>query len=196
MRIHAAHGGLTVQAIAGTNVVLLGFDLNPSLTDGLMGFSIHRVDHTEGEERWLPNMLLFKVNDVESNPDRSSEHNPIQTFRWGDYTAKPGHTYSYTVMARDGATQRARETRTRRGESYSIVIRCLVSRAVSAPLTAKRPCGGLAKLHRYADDPSRRAPCSRSSSRRPHRALDVSDVRLELVEHRDVAQSTTRSATA
>ena len=43
--------GLTVQAVAGTHTVLLGFDLDDPA--GCLGFAIHRTDHTEGEARWL-----------------------------------------------------------------------------------------------------------------------------------------------
>src|SRR6478736_7219906 len=49
--------GLTVQAVAGTHTVLLGFDLDDPA--GCLGFAIHRTDHTEGEARWLRGMKTF-----------------------------------------------------------------------------------------------------------------------------------------
>ncbi len=43
MRAQATGDGLTVQAIAGTHTVLLGFDLGDPT--GCLGFGIHRQDH-------------------------------------------------------------------------------------------------------------------------------------------------------
>jgi len=47
MRTKVTQQGLTVQAIAGTYVVLLGFNMAEADCDGLMGFAIHRTDHKE-----------------------------------------------------------------------------------------------------------------------------------------------------
>ena len=43
--------GLTVQAIAGTYVTLLGFDLAPQDRTGLLGFAVQRTD--QSGDRWL-----------------------------------------------------------------------------------------------------------------------------------------------
>ncbi len=92
----------TVQAIAGTYAVLLGFDLvDPA---GCLGFGIHRTDHTEDEAYWLRGMKTFAS--VVSNPapgmDFSLGEHPVQGFQWGDYTAKPEHDYTYRVVAFGG----------------------------------------------------------------------------------------------
>jgi len=47
MRSRNTTSGLTVQAIAGTHCVLLGFDLDDPAR--CLGFAIHRNDHTEAE---------------------------------------------------------------------------------------------------------------------------------------------------
>jgi phosphatidylserine/phosphatidylglycerophosphate/cardiolipin synthase-like enzyme len=99
MRVRESNDGLTVQAIAGTYVVLIGMDLDEADTDGLLGFAIERTDHTEGERYYLDNMLVFEANDKDELSDHSSALNPFQAFVWGDYTAKPDHTYSYRVAA-------------------------------------------------------------------------------------------------
>ena len=104
MRVRVVAGPLTVQATAGTHVVLLGMDLDEVVAAQLMGFAVHRVDHTEGEAYWLPNQLLFAGNDHGAGSEWSSRDNPVQTFRWGDYTAKPAHRYTYTVVARGGSS--------------------------------------------------------------------------------------------
>ena len=103
MRERSPTGPVSVQAIAGTHVVLLGMNVDASLVDGLLGFAIERTDHTEGERYYLPNFLLLKANDVGESPDYSSRLNPVQEFVWGDYTAKPRHTYTYKVSATHGA---------------------------------------------------------------------------------------------
>jgi phosphatidylserine/phosphatidylglycerophosphate/cardiolipin synthase-like enzyme len=99
---HRAHG-LTVHAVAGTHTVLLGMDLaDPA---GCLGFAIHRTDHTEDECAWLRGMKTFPsiVPDPPSGSDYSTREHPIQGFQWGDYTAKPGHAYTYAVSSLGGS---------------------------------------------------------------------------------------------
>ncbi|MEJ2887696.1 phospholipase D-like domain-containing protein [Actinomycetospora aeridis] len=106
MRASENASGLTVQAVAGNNVVLLGMDLPPADVEGLLGFGIERTDHTEGERSWLTNLLRFPASSADGRAPRgpaSSEHHPLQTFRWGDYSAKPEHDYTYRVVATAGA---------------------------------------------------------------------------------------------
>ena len=103
MRRHATVDGLTVQAIAGTHVVLLGLNLQAAARAGVLGFAIHRSDHTEGRAGFLENFLLFADNDTGPTPPHSSERNPFQAFVWGDYSAKPEHDYTYAVTAMRGA---------------------------------------------------------------------------------------------
>jgi hypothetical protein len=102
MRNRVINGDISVNAISGTYVVLLGMNLAERAVPGLLGFAIERTDHTEGEQRVLDNPLVFEVNDTD-DPDRSTALNPVQEFVWGDYAAKPGHTYSYRVTAMRGA---------------------------------------------------------------------------------------------
>ncbi|HEY3383454.1 MAG TPA: phospholipase D-like domain-containing protein [Vicinamibacterales bacterium] len=102
MRATCTEKGLTVNLIAGTHVVLIAMNLTKARATGLLGFSIERTDHTEGEKYFLKNFLLFKVNDTGAKADHSSDNNPFQEFLWGDYTAKPEHTYTYRVIAKKG----------------------------------------------------------------------------------------------
>ena len=53
IRVKVTNQGLTVQGIAGTYVVLLGFDIDEADCGGLMGFVLHRTHHTEDEAYWL-----------------------------------------------------------------------------------------------------------------------------------------------
>ncbi len=101
MRNSATDDVLTVRLTAGNNVVLLGLDVAATQASGLLGFAVQRTDHTEGERRWLPNALTFPG--VEATPSTlRSVVSPVQTFRWGDYAAKPDHDYTYRVIAMRG----------------------------------------------------------------------------------------------
>jgi phosphatidylserine/phosphatidylglycerophosphate/cardiolipin synthase-like enzyme len=102
MRTSNRSGDVTVQAIAGTYVVLFGISVDPSAVDDLLGFSIERLDHSSGKRDFLDNFVLFEHNDAGSDSDHSSEMNPFQGFVWGDYTAKPGLEYTYWVSSRGG----------------------------------------------------------------------------------------------
>lgn len=96
MRVPKEQDGITVNAISGTYVVLLGFDIaDPK---GLLGFAIHRKDLTENEERWIPNQRTFPGQGAGKTLWPSNEA-PLQKFRWSDYAAKPEHNYLYDVYA-------------------------------------------------------------------------------------------------
>jgi phosphatidylserine/phosphatidylglycerophosphate/cardiolipin synthase-like enzyme len=91
---------ISVNAIAGTYVVLLGMDANPEAAKGLLGFAIHRTDNSEKEQYWLQSFKTFEDLNPNPNPGTlvSTQEAPIQGFMWGDYTAKPGHEYLYKIV--------------------------------------------------------------------------------------------------
>ncbi len=105
MRRRESSPALAVQAVAGAYVVMLGMHMDPADCQGLMGFAIHRVDHSEGEAFWLQGLKTF----AETDPGRpagtqvSTRRHPIQGFTWSDLTAKPGHEYTYHIFALKGA---------------------------------------------------------------------------------------------
>lgn len=104
MRQRSNNNGVSVNAISGTNVVFLGFDVDEAKRDGLLGFAIHRADKTEKQEGWLRTFRTFKATAPNPPPGSlvSSEEHPVQDFSWGDYTAKPGHDYTYMVVPKYG----------------------------------------------------------------------------------------------
>jgi phosphatidylserine/phosphatidylglycerophosphate/cardiolipin synthase-like enzyme len=101
VRRRKKHGGLTVNAVGGTHVVFFGVDLAASKRAGCRGFGFKRFDHTEGDTIWLRGLKTFQ--ETEPYPavgeQFSTLHHPIQGFQWADYSAKPGTTYTYTVVA-------------------------------------------------------------------------------------------------
>ncbi|XSC43466.1 phospholipase D-like domain-containing protein [Bradyrhizobium sp. RDT10] len=97
---------LHVRAVGGLHVVTLAWDFAPgqeSKQEGLLGFAIERSELKDGEvvERYfLRGIKRFKHKDeglAPGTPVPTSEH-PIQTFQWGDYTAKPDTTYLFKVI--------------------------------------------------------------------------------------------------
>ncbi len=101
MRQRKSSKGVTVNATAGTHVVTLGFDLSTAASrKGCLGFAIQREDKTEEERFWMRGMKTFAETDPGLGPggEASSRDHPFQTFQWADYSAKPDHEYTYTVI--------------------------------------------------------------------------------------------------
>lgn len=110
MRVRKRNRGLTVQAIAGSHVVLLGMNMRKADCRGHLGFAIHRTDHTEREAYWLEGMKTFEETDPHfaKGARYPTNRHPIQGFTWSDFSAKPAHRYTYRVQALRG-TPRALE---------------------------------------------------------------------------------------
>ncbi len=96
---------LHVRAIAGLHVVTLAWDFAEGAEqkrEGLLGFAIERAELKDGnvaERYYLRGIKRFKLKDEglpAGTPVPTSEH-PVQSFQWGDYTAKPATTYEFTV---------------------------------------------------------------------------------------------------
>lgn len=100
MRSRKSKEGVTVNAVAGNHVVTLGLDLAKSRRRDCLGFAIQREDKTEGERYWMRGMKTFAETDPALGPggQASSREHPFQTFQWADYSAKPDHQYTYTVI--------------------------------------------------------------------------------------------------
>ncbi|MEK6336965.1 MAG: phospholipase D-like domain-containing protein [Acidobacteriota bacterium] len=104
MRKKKTDSGVTVQAITGTYVVVLGIDMDEADTQELLGFAIHRTDPEENEAYWLTGMRTFEKS-YPNPPDGalvSTLDHPVQDFLWSDFTAKPGRKYTYRVVPVSG----------------------------------------------------------------------------------------------
>ena len=108
VRVRRQQGDLSVHAIVGTRVALFGMDVPKAAIDDLMGFAIRRTDQPGGRTAYLPNFLLFEVNDRGDRSNHSSNANPFQEFLWGDYTLVPDRRYTYRVTAKYGAPGKLR----------------------------------------------------------------------------------------
>ena len=99
MRSHSQNNDVSVHAIAGTEVVLLGLNIREPAAEGLLGFAILRRGPLE--EQYLSDGRDFQG---------PAKRIPIlQTFLWGDYVVQPntGYTYHVTPMYGDPADPRA-----------------------------------------------------------------------------------------
>ncbi len=85
---------ISVQAIAGTHVVLLGFNATDHGKKGLIGFGISRKDEFTREVLYLKGYKYFAHGQIGAD----SMTNPVQAFLWGDYSALPGKSYLYTIV--------------------------------------------------------------------------------------------------
>jgi len=106
MRVRNENDGLTAMAVAGTYVVLLGWDMAEQalLDQGVLGFAVCRERERDGERIWLAGMKTFELVEpfpVPGEPVSSFVH-PLQTFQWSDYSASPDEHYAYTVVAMTG----------------------------------------------------------------------------------------------
>lgn len=108
MRANVDQHGITLQAIAGTAVVLLGWSMAKADVKDILGFAVHRTDRTENEAYWLEGMKVFQETDP-GTPKASLRQHPLQGFTWSDFTAKPGHEYLYRVVALKGQPTALRE---------------------------------------------------------------------------------------
>ncbi len=104
MRRKRGNGNISVFAISGSHVILLGLDATEKAKNGLLGFSIFRTDYSEEEQYWLCGFKTFKETCPAPMPGKlvSTREHPVQGFLWGDYTAKPNHKYSYKIIPRYG----------------------------------------------------------------------------------------------
>lgn len=113
MRVRKTNQGLTLRAIAGSHVVLLAMDMKETDCAGLLGFAIHRTDHTEEEAYWMEGTKTFEETDpgLPAGAKYATNKHPIQGFTWSDFTAKPGHKYTYRVQALTGTPTNLKKSR-------------------------------------------------------------------------------------
>jgi phosphatidylserine/phosphatidylglycerophosphate/cardiolipin synthase-like enzyme len=90
MRKRIKNKDISVNAIAGTGVVLLGLNAEEQATKGLLGFHISKQDGKTGQFQPLSDGRDFEG--VESKVP------VIQAFQWSDYVVDPKTTYTYRVV--------------------------------------------------------------------------------------------------
>jgi len=101
MRTRRSKDGLTVNAVAGAHVVLLGWTIGDANRPNLRGFAVRRTDHAGEEAYWMKGTKTFKsVSPFPAAGEQfSSLLHPFQTFQWADYTATPDRDYDYEIVS-------------------------------------------------------------------------------------------------
>lgn len=99
MRKLIREGDLSVHAISGSHCVLFGIDANERGREDLKGFAIKVKRSTNHRGYWMNGFKFFEseVPDPQPGERRSTLEHPIQDFLWGDYSARPGREYEYTI---------------------------------------------------------------------------------------------------
>jgi hypothetical protein len=106
MRVLEVGQTMKVRAIAGLHVVVLVWDFvdgQSAKRKRLLGFAIERSELKGAqviERYFLRGIKRFKDKDqgVPAGTGLPTSEHPVQSFEWGDYTAKPGTTYQYRVV--------------------------------------------------------------------------------------------------
>ena len=118
MRKKEKKGSLTVQAIAGSYVVLLGIDMDEESSKGVLGFAIERIDHSDDNKHdWLAGFKVFPGTKIEKGALVSTRQHPVQGFFWADFTTRLAHKYTYRVVAMRGTPKNLEE-----GEDVEVQI--------------------------------------------------------------------------
>lgn len=97
-------GDLKLLGIAGTHVVLLGWDLDRKKLEAasVIGFAVQRTRKSDGEVIWMSGMKTLEA--VEPDPPQgvpvSTHRHPVQAFQWADYSVDVEQEYTYKVVAR------------------------------------------------------------------------------------------------
>lgn len=141
-----------VKAYAGTNGVLLAFDLDAARKPGFLGFAIEQKEAGKPSQ-WLLNSLTFpdKAHTIPKWDATPSNLAPIQKFRWADYSIEPGTTCRYRVhLAYAGrpALGEALEIEVRTDDGEPKDHRVYFNRAVAASQSFGRKFSDLDKLLR------------------------------------------------
>lgn len=109
MRYKNETGDLKLYAVAGTQTVLLAFDIAKTkvLGKNFMGFSVSRTDSDGTNKVSLNGTKQFKslAEDNTITDPKIKFASLVQSFFWKDYIADPGKKYKYTVKAMYGTAR-------------------------------------------------------------------------------------------
>lgn len=96
MRNFIANDDISIHAVAGTHVVILGFNVSEAARKKLLGFIVERIDITnDNEHRYLYGGPGFP-EDMGFKPDETLEA-LLQVFSWSDFSVKPNQDYNYVL---------------------------------------------------------------------------------------------------
>ncbi|RYD84314.1 MAG: hypothetical protein EOP84_05850 [Verrucomicrobiaceae bacterium] len=91
--------------------------MEESASEGVLGFAIERTEHSSGQTRWLRGFKSFSTEGLARGTLVPTNEHPLQTFLWGDFTARNNTKYTYRVVAMRGTPRELSE-----GESVSVEV--------------------------------------------------------------------------
>jgi phosphatidylserine/phosphatidylglycerophosphate/cardiolipin synthase-like enzyme len=110
MRFTQTAGDFSAKVITGTHAILMALNCKDERRKGLLGFAFKREVVGSGQPaKWLRSLKVFQsvVPDPQNthDPTDPKKHKafytnefPVQSFLWGDYAAKPGTKYRFSIM--------------------------------------------------------------------------------------------------
>jgi hypothetical protein len=97
MRFRASSPGGDVVAVTGVNTISFAFLTTEATNKDLLGFAVERADPTEDEKYFMAGFKVFRS--VMPNPPPnvavSTYDQPVQSFVWDDFTAKPDRDWAH-----------------------------------------------------------------------------------------------------
>jgi len=98
MRVTKSNAQISVKAISGLEVILLGFNIPEADKDRLLGFKIMKA---YGKKEYLLS---------DGRKFKGTEDSLVQDFLWGDYSVDPNRTYTYKISAVYGTPDNQEES--------------------------------------------------------------------------------------
>lgn len=97
VRFQSDSPGGTLVAVSGVNTISFAVIATDQLKQGLLGFAVERLDPTDNERFFMAGFKVFKSVIPQPQPGMraSTFDQPVQSFVWDDFTAKPDREYHY-----------------------------------------------------------------------------------------------------
>lgn len=91
-------------AVTGVNTVSFAFLTTKATNKNLLGFAVERADPTEDEKYFMAGYKVFEsvMPSPPPNVAVSTYDQPVQSFVWDDFTAKPDRDYTYNFYPLKG----------------------------------------------------------------------------------------------
>lgn len=105
-------GGYTIYAVSGTNTISFAIDFRQANTKGLLGFSVEKIDHKNGERKYVDGFKVFEDIIPKPNKDTivSTYVHLVQSFVWDDFACYEDTEYEYLFYPVKGTAKKQDRT--------------------------------------------------------------------------------------
>ena len=89
--------GYCIYAVSGTNSISFAIDFRNATTKGLLGFAVERLNHYNGDRKYMDGFKVFEDLIKKPNQDTvvSTFSHPVQSFVWDDFACYDNTVYTY-----------------------------------------------------------------------------------------------------